>query len=181
MWKWNPISSKWAFYTPTQIDGGAAYADGNGYDTLTTINPGEGFWVNANTAFSVPLSAGAAIQSSSFKPAVSNPVTVGGVHALPPGWSLVATGDSPTPAQFNEAITTAYSTPPPTAQVFANLTTLWAWDATKQNWYFWAPALVNSGGLSSYISSKNYLDPATMPSTPPGALSPTTGFWVKMP
>jgi len=55
------------------------------------------------------------------------------------------------------------------------------WNATAQKWYFWAPALVNSGGLGSFINSKNYLDSATMPSTPTGTLSPTTGFWVNMP
>jgi len=73
------------------------------------------------------------------------------------------------------------STLPKTTLVYTNLTTLWAWDATRQNWYFWAPALANSGGLASYISSRNYLDSATMPSTPTGTLSPTTGFWVNMP
>ena len=181
VWKWIPSSTKWAFYTPTQTDGGAAYAASKGYNILTTINAGEGFWVNASVAFSVPLPSGTAVQSSNFKPATTSPAAAGGTHALPSGWSLIATGDSFTPAQFDAAIVTALATPPAAGKVYTNLTTLWAWDATKQSWYFWAPALFNSGSLSSYISSKNYLDSATMPSTPIGTLSPTTGFWVNMP
>ena len=101
--------------------------------------------------------------------------------ALPHGWSLIATGDKPTPAQFDSAIATAFSTPPTVGQVYANLTTLWAWDATRAKWYFWAPALVNDGGLTSYIGNKGYLDFATLPGEPIGVLSPTTGFWVNMP
>ena len=181
VWKWIPSSAKWAFYTPTQTDGGAAYAASKGYNTFTTVNAGEGFWVSAAAAFAVPLPSGVAVQSSNFKPATTSPLAGGGTHALPSGWSLVATGDNLTPAQFDAAIVTALATPPAAGKVYTNLTTLWAWNAATQNWYFWAPSLVNNGSLSSYISSKNYLDSATMPSTPTGTLSPTTGFWVNMP
>ncbi len=181
VWKWNPGSAKWAFYTPGQADGGAAYAASKGYDTFATIDAGEGFWVQTYAAFSVSMPSGTAVQSSSFKPPVSNPVTAGGAHALRSGWSLIATGDNPTPAQLDAAIATSLSTPPAAGKVFTNLTTLWAWDATNKNWYFWAPSLVNSGGLSGYLGSKGYLDSATMPGTPVGSLSPTTGFWVNIP
>jgi hypothetical protein len=40
---------------------------------------------------------------------------------------------------------------------------------------FFAPSLVNSGGLSNYISSKNYLSFGSK------ALTPATGFWVNKP
>ncbi len=181
VWKWIAGSSRWAFYTPTQTDGGAAYALAKGYNHLATIDAGEGFWVNAGTAFSVPLPQGTPVQSQSFKPATTSPAAAGGSHALPSGWSLIASGDSLSPAEFDVAIATSLSTPPAAGQVYANLITLWAWDATKQNWYFWAPGLANSGGLGSYLTGKNYLDSATMPGTPTGTLSPTTGFWVNMP
>lgn len=181
VWKWLPGSSNWAFYTPAHTDGGAAYADSKGYSSLAVINAGEGFWVNAATAFSVPLPSASAVQSSSFKPAVSSPATPGGTHALPSGWSLIGSGDRPTPAQFDAAIANANSAPPVAGQVYSNLTTLWAWDATAQKWYFWAPSLVNSGGLTSYLGSRNYLDFSTLPGTPAGTLSSTTGFWVNMP
>jgi len=186
IWKWLPSGTTsgiayptWAFYTPTQADRGQAYAQGKGYDFLTTINAGEGFWVNAATAFTTSPTSGVAVQSSSFQPSIA--ATSGGARALPSGWSLIASGDNLTPAQFDAAIAMAGSTPPTAGQVYTSLNTLWAWDATKQNWYFWAPSLVNSGGLASYLSSKNYLDSSTMPSTPAGTLSPAAGFWVNVP
>ncbi len=188
VWKWVTAGNAtgvaypaWAFYSPSLGDGGAAYAASRGYDFLTTIGAGEGFWVNARAPFSVPLSIATAVPSSSFMPAVANPATAGGAHALPQGWSLVATGDSPTPARFGSAIATALATPPSAGQVYTNLTTLWAWDATRRGWYFWAPSLVNSSGLASYIANKGYLDFAATTTVPAGTLSPTTGFWVNMP
>lgn len=182
IWKWINSGNAtditypaWAFYTPAQNDGGYAYAATKGYDFLTTINPGEGFWVNAKTAFSVPLPAGAAIKSSSFRPAAA---AQGSAQALPPGWSLIAVGDSPAPSGFNRALSL---TQPLAADVPLNLNTLWAWDALQANWYFYAPELDKNGGLALYIAGRNYLDFATMPTSPAGTLSPTTGFWVNMP
>ena len=102
VWKWVPSGNSagigypaWAFYTPTQSDGGQAYAASKGYAFLTAIDAGEGFWVNAKAAFTVTLPAGAAVLSSSFKPAVASPANAGGTRALPRGWSLIATGDQP--------------------------------------------------------------------------------------
>jgi hypothetical protein len=158
-----------------------AYAASKGYDTLTTIDAGEGFWVDGKMASSVVLTSIGVVASSSFRPAVSNPATAGGAHALRSGWRLIATGDNPTPAQFDAAIATAYSMPPTPGKVYTNLTSVWAWDATRQAWYFWAPSLANSGGLANYLSSKGYLDFSALPTTPPGTLSPTTGFWVNVP
>lgn len=188
IWKWVSAGTTpgiayptWAFYSPTQTDGGRAYAASHGYDFLTAINAGEGFWVNARAAFFAYLPSGAAVQSSSFKPAVA--AMAGGTHALPHGWSLIAAGDNPTPAQFDAAIATVQSLPPAvgSAGVYTNLTTLWAWDAANQKWFFWSPSLVNSGGLASYIAGKGYRDFAAMPATPTGTLSPATGLWVNMP
>lgn len=186
VWKWTPTGTTpgitypaWAFYTPSMPDGGQAYAASKGYDFLTTINAGEGCWVNAKAALTFYLPAGNPVQSSSFMPAAG--LAAGGAHALRQGWNLIATGDSTTPAQFNSAIATAFSTPPSAGQVSTNLMALWAWSAAQQGWYFWAPSLFNSGGLAAYLTSKSYLDFATMPTTPTGTLSPTTGFWVSRP
>jgi hypothetical protein len=44
VWKWD--NGKWAVYLPGQEDGGAFYADNKGFTVLSTIEPGEGFWVN---------------------------------------------------------------------------------------------------------------------------------------
>ena len=183
VWKWVTAGSApgiaypaWAFYTPTQGDGGQAYAAGKGYEFLTAINAGEGFWVNAKTALAVPLPAGALVPASSFKPALANPPQAGGAHALPHGWSLIATGGRPTPGQFDGTLATLSA-----GQIHTNLSTLWAWDASRAGWYFWAPSLVTSGGLAGYLASKGYIDFATLATTPVGTLSPTTGFWVNVP
>ncbi len=173
VWKWeakgtNPSITypAWAFYTPLQADGGAAYAASHGYDFLTTVNPGEGFWVNAKTSFAAPLS-GNPVPTSAFADSAT-----GGANALPSGWSLISVGDNPTPSAFNKEIG---ATPPATGTIPTNLTTIWAWDAVRANWYFYAPSLDANGGLSGYITSKKYLDFGTM------TLAPTTGFWVNHP
>jgi YD repeat-containing protein len=169
VWKWLAASSQWAFYSPTLADGGAAYSQSKGYIPLTEINAGEGFWVNAKTAFILQLPAGTVITSTTFADQLS------GINSLPLGWSLIATGDNPTPRSFANAIALS----PPSAGSFAatSLTTLWAWDSALTSWYFYAPSLDNAGTLNSYITNKNYLD-----FTANGKLlDQTTGFWVNHP
>jgi hypothetical protein len=167
VWKWISSTARWAFYTPTLPDGGAAFAAGKGYDFLTNINGGEGFWVNAKSVFSVQLS-GNAVPTNSF---ADGPITNG----LPQNWSLIAIGDNMAPGQF---INTIAINPPAAGQVATSLTTLWAWEATGVGgWYFYAPSLVNAGTQSSYIAGKGYLDFGTANKT----LGPTTGFWVNHP
>jgi len=75
VWKWDAASSKWAFYspsfaTPTDL---ANYAASKGYLVLTTINSGEGFWVNAKASFSATLPAAPA--------PVVNPEALAGIQA----------------------------------------------------------------------------------------------------
>lgn len=160
VWKWIASGAKWAFYAPSLLGQALTdYATGKGYDVLTTINGGEGFWVNAKTGFTVSLPAGTAISSASFQ-------------SMGSGWNLIAVGDSPTPSAFNKAIG---QTQPAAGEIPVNLTTLWAWDAAAANWYFYAPTLDKSGGLASYIISKSYLDFGTR------VLDPVTGFWVNKP
>ena len=160
VWKWVAASGKWAFYTPlltgqTLTD----YAADKGYEVLTSVAGGEGFWVNAKVAFSAPLPQGAPVLSTSFQNLTS-------------GFNLIATGDNKTPSQFNIALG-----PTPLAEgvIPLNLTTLWAWDAAQSNWYFYAPSLDKSGGLTAFIVSKSYLDFGAR------VLDPATGFWVNRP
>jgi hypothetical protein len=54
-------------------DGGLAYAAGKGYDFLTTIKSGDGFWVNAKEPFSATLPA--------TEPPVINPEALAGITA----------------------------------------------------------------------------------------------------
>ncbi len=163
VWKWNPISSKWAFYTPTQSDSGAAFAAGNGYEFLSSVGAGEGFWVSANTSSTVQLPTGSAVASASFS-------------SLPMGWSLLSVGDNPGPSGFNNALS---STPPSPGTTPASVASVWAWDAANQNWYFYAPSLEAQGGtvLTDYISSHGFRDFTISGKT----LGQGSGFWVNRP
>lgn len=46
LWSWH--NAQWAVTLPTEYDGGAGYAKSKGFDLLQTIEPGQGFWVNAD-------------------------------------------------------------------------------------------------------------------------------------
>ncbi|MDP2647071.1 MAG: DUF1566 domain-containing protein [Desulfobacterales bacterium] len=50
IWKWD--NGTWAVYLPGQDT--ATYAAGKGFGVLSNIDPGEGFWVNANQAVVLP-------------------------------------------------------------------------------------------------------------------------------
>lgn len=170
VWKWETTGTNaaitypaWAFYTPSLADGGASFAASKGYDFLTTINPGEGFWVNASATFSVNMPSGALVPTSSFQSQTS------GTNKLPTGWSLVSVGDNPTPQAFDIGIG---ASTPPAGTIPDNIISLWAWDNASSNWYFYSPSLDSSGTLSSFISSKKYLDFGSK------VLDPTIGFWV---
>jgi hypothetical protein len=172
VWKWENFGTNqnitypaWAFYTPSLPDGGQTYAASKGYDFLTTINGGEGFWVYAKQAVTtVPLPAGVAVTTAGFQNTPAPP------YPLPTGWSLISVGDSPTPLLFDIGLN-----PSAVAPIPVNLTSLWAWDTLTGNWYFYAPSLDANNTLAVYTNSKNYLNFGT------GALAPTTGFWVNMP
>jgi hypothetical protein len=171
IWKWLADKSTWAFYTPSLSSADLeTYAKNKGFDVLTMINPGEGFWVNTKvaTTFVHPQASSlTAFQSSNF--------ATGGSKALPSSWSLIAIGDNKTVSAFNNDLASQESPPSP-GKVAENLTSLWAWDPTLSNWYFYAPSLVNKGTLSSYISSKQYLGFGSA-----AKLTPSMGFWVNLP
>jgi hypothetical protein len=168
VWKWLVANSQWAFYSPALADGGVSYAQGKGYIPLIEIKGGEGFWVNAKAAFTLQLPTATAITSTTFADQLS------GSNSLAVGWSLIATGDNPTPKSFVNSI--ALSTPT-VGSAATSLTTLWAWDSALSNWYFYAPSLDNAGTLNSYITNKNYLDFSAKGKV----LDQTTGFWVNHP
>ncbi|MBI2318798.1 MAG: CAP domain-containing protein, partial [Betaproteobacteria bacterium] len=160
VWKWVAASARWAFYAPSLAGQALAdYAASKGYDVLSTIAAGEGFWVNAKEVFSAPLPPGTPVFSESLR------------TGLGTGWNLLAVGDNRTPRGFNDAI----GPKPEAGEIPLNLTTLWAWDAGEANWYFYAPGLEKSGGLAAYIASKNYLGFGAK------TLEPVMGFWVNKP
>ena len=176
VWKWVASSSSWAFYAPSMTsDALATYAASKGYQVLTTINPGEGFWVNAKQASATPLDmrSDPSVDPSPFQ--ASN-FALGGGNQLSSGWGLIAIGERKSPKEFNQAYN-LFAAPPSVggAVVAENVTTIWAWDNQNSGWYFYAPSLENKGTLSNYITQKQYKDFGA------NKLQPTTGFWVNMP
>jgi hypothetical protein len=170
VWKWLPTGTTpgvgyptWAFYAPALADSGRAYAASKGYDFLSTVNAGEGFWVEANANFTFTFAIGTA-------------VTLTSLQNLAPGWHLIAIGSTSTPSGFNSDIS---PTPPATVAIPQNLASLWTWDNLKSKWYFYSPGLEAQGGnaLSDFISSSGYLDFNSSNKT----LAPGVGFWVKKP
>lgn len=168
VWKWNAANAKWAFFSPLLADGGAAYAASKGYEFLTKIYGGEGYWVNASKAFSVALMPETAVSSTSF--------LQGKVGELRRGWNMVAVGETSTPSAFNSNIG---MTPPSAGSTPLNLTSLWAWDNENAKWLFYAPELEAKGGtaLTDFIAGKGYGDFAAFNKK----LGPGVGFWVNYP
>jgi hypothetical protein len=155
VWKWDAGTSGWQFYTPLMNAAALqTYAEGKGYGVLSTINPGDGYWVNAKAQPTLSTQSG-----DSFIVASAN---------LEKGWNLVATGIDLTPSAFNANVKASLTG--------TGVTTLWAWDNASSQWYFYAPSLEAQGGtaLSDYIATKNYLDFTQRNKM----LGNGTGFWV---
>ncbi len=170
VWKWvtSGITAgltypTWAYYSPEQVDHGQAYAASKGYDFITMISAGEGFWINANVPFTVRLTLGTAVASSSLQNMSS-------------GWHLVSTGTTETPSSFNTGLSTSS---PPAGIVPTNIKSLWVWDNSQSKWYFYAPGLEAKGGtaLSDFITANGYLNFTTAGKT----LGAGIGFWVNRP
>jgi hypothetical protein len=65
VWKWDANAGKWAFYSPSLSSAAlSSYASDQSYEVLSSINSGEGFWVNASTAFGLSLSSSSNSSSS---------------------------------------------------------------------------------------------------------------------
>ena len=166
VWKWSPSPGKWAFFAPGIAEPALRdYVSSKGYEMLSSIGAGEGFWVNAKQAANFMLPNANAVTSDSFK------------SSLPLGWSLIAIGDNKSAAGFNAALSDSATPPTSPAAIPLNLTSLWAWDAAGGVWLFYAPKLEREGALASYIASKAYLDFTATGKN----LSPGIGFWVNRP
>lgn len=156
IWKWIAGQNSWGFYAPglaaqssTSL---AEYATSKGYQVLTTISGGEGFWVNAAQVASVNVTNGSAVGI----PSVGN--------RLVKGWNLVSVGESATPKQFCDT-------------QCSGVTTLWAWDSSSSSWYFYEPTMDANGELISYLNRAGYLDFIAKSKT----LGSGVGFWVNRP
>ncbi|MBI3043896.1 MAG: hypothetical protein HYY78_13845 [Betaproteobacteria bacterium] len=168
VWKWNAVDGRWAFYAPQlTVAGIAAYAAPRNYEVLATVEPGEGYWVNAIGAMSLPTQSGTAFNWNSFNFA-----------ALPPGFNLISHATAVTPSQFNNNVS---QTPPaPGVIPTDNFTTLWVWDAVAGTWYFYSPLLESTGGLpavKAYADSHFFRHFQDYDKT----IDIGVGFWVNRP
>lgn len=90
VWKWVPAQGKWAFYSPLLTTQALSdYASSHGFDVLTSINAGEGFWVNATALTTVTLPTASAVTASSVQSVVAT------------GWTLVGVGETRSPPDFS--------------------------------------------------------------------------------
>ena len=153
VWKWDAAQKRWQFFAPN-LDAAAlqSYVNEKSYSVLSEIKPGDGYWVQSAAPASVMLQSGTAFNLTS-----ANLLT---------GWNLVSTDATQTPAAFNMSLG-------------LGLTSLWAWDATSQTWYFYAPSLEAMGGTSlvDFANSNGYLDFTATGKT----LGSGVGFWVNKP
>ena len=65
----------------------------------------------------------------------------------------------------------------------SNFIALWAWDAVRLKWYFYAPQLEQPGmpfNSAQYAAQNGFQDFAGgTPPAPPFSLQPGVGFWVE--
>ena len=165
VWKWLPATGKWAYYSPQLADGGVAFAASQGFDALSTITDGEGYWVNAVQGFNFTPPTGTAVATSEFK-------TVGAL-ALSTGWNQVSIGYAKTASGFNNTLSDVTPAPGTIAQ---SVQSIWVWNTASSKWYFYAPSLDAQGGavLSNYIAANGYLSFTN----PNKLLDGKTGFFV---
>jgi len=169
IWKWDAANSVWAYYSPqltaAQIN---SFTASKGYRVWSGIGPGEGYWVNASNAFTMPAQSGAEFSYTSVT-----------YQPLPSAWNLVATAQNVYPTSFANTVSNLVL-PAGGANTADTFVSLWAWDAARWAWYFYSPALENFGGLAAvqnYATSKGYLHFQDFDKK----LDLGIGFWVNKP
>jgi alpha-tubulin suppressor-like RCC1 family protein len=163
VWKWDNGAIRWQFYAPgLSVATLQSDAAGQGYSVLSEIGGAEGYWVNARAQADLGSISGEAVNLRA--------------SSLSSGWNLVATASDVAPPTFNLSLST---TPPTAGQLPINLTSLWAWDAERPGWYFYAPSLEALDGNASgeFSSSQGYKDFVASGKT----LGNGVGFWVRRP
>lgn len=125
VWKWQ--ANNWVVYMPSQGDKGAAYAQSKGFTLMSTLDTGEGFWVNNTVASQLSVSG----------------IPASGPLALVKGWNLIGLKNS-------QAVEVAGLMAGKEAQ-FASL---FAWDNQQATWNVYLPGEVDHG--AAYAASKGF-------------------------
>jgi chitodextrinase len=181
LWKWNAAVDRWAFYSPQSLHAvSVTFAASNGYDLLTTINPGEGYWVNVDLAAALPATLPQQTGPLFSYNGTNFPTLLVSQDATHSGWNMISTSDAITPSQFN--IQVSPSPPAPGFVPTTNFFSLWMWaPAPASTWYFYAPSLERNGGLAAvqaYATAHGFLDFQT-PTVKNLGLG--AGLWVSRP
>ena len=171
VWAWDAANQKWLFHTPAfTAAGSAAYAAANGFEALTAIAPGKGYWVHATAPFTLAMPGGSPFNTYSGLQFDALPA-----HAF----NLLSIAAVETPRAFNSAVGL---TPPSPGIVPENFSSLWAWDAVRGRWYFYSPHLEQVGQQTNaqYCAANGYQDfGGGTPPAPALNLGPGVGFWVQ--
>lgn len=133
VWTWDSGSASWSFYSPTQADGGAAFAQGKGYAPLTQIAFNRGYWINVGS----PIQLSAAAFSSS-------------AEAFLPGWHLLGN----LAAQPLNVAQTFGTQTAPLVDVTRGINSVWGWDSGAATWGFYTPTQADNG--AGYAAGKGY-------------------------
>jgi hypothetical protein len=156
VWKWNRQAGVWALYAPSLSSAGLTlYAQDKGYEVLSSIEPKEGFWIQAPAPVSLTGQEAGAVT-----------LTEGDLQQ---GWNLVASADNKSPALLHQGLSAGLKA------AGKAMVTAWAWDAPSARWKFYAPALDAQGGTawSDYAAGRSYLLFDTAPAA-------TEGFWLNL-
>jgi hypothetical protein len=98
VWKWSASKKKWAFYAPSLTPQDLlVYANSQGYDVLSSIQSGEGFWVQSKVSAVVDLPAGTSVSAAAVQ------------SAFVAGWNLVGVGETRSPPDFDTSSLWAWS------------------------------------------------------------------------
>lgn len=155
VWTWNRTTGKWAFYAPSlSASDLAAYAQGKGYEVLSSIPIKQGFWINASTRFTL----------SSYWNAHGDTLAL---YDLQKGWNLLGPTLAKTPAQILDALKPGLYAPD------KSIATVWTWDAATSKWRFYAPNLDQAGTLSDYINRRSF-EPFVAP------IAAGEGYWINL-
>jgi len=125
LWKWE--NNKWAVSLPGKADEGLAYAESKGFVLLTSIAPGEGFWVNS-------LDATVTIVGK----AIDTPLS------LTAGWNLIGLQSA-----------TIWKVEDLTPANKGLVVSLWKWENNK--WAVSLPNDLSGDGGQAYAASKGFV------------------------
>jgi hypothetical protein len=133
IWKWH--SGKWLVWVPDN-NILATIIDTYNVDNLSVINPGEGYWINADKSVTILFYG----DEYTFDNITDN------MSADFSGWCLLGAGKDITVSELKSF----------TENIGANLETAWKWESNK--WKVWSPNEALKKILEKYLDSFNSIN-----------------------